>query len=178
MLEVAAVARAVDAGLDVLGLCEQLDDLEVVRDATQDSILAVEAGRHEQVAHGLDVELDLLVGQRRGERAVEVHQVAAPLVLAGLARLFAERIDQVDGEAAEVRRAVQHRVVPARVTNDARIVQLAGNVVRRRCQVRVKIAGENTYESTSGLNRMVEMKYGVVLRPSLTVPALSFCRPT
>ncbi|MNN52058.1 hypothetical protein D3C81_1667340 [compost metagenome] len=33
-----------------------------------------------------------------------------------------------------------------------------------------KICGENTYESTSGLNRIVETKYGVVLRPSLTVP--------
>jgi hypothetical protein len=31
---------------------------------------------------------------------------------------------------------------------------------------------------TSGLNRIVDIKYGVVLRPSLIVPAVSFCRPT
>ncbi|MCY1235788.1 hypothetical protein D9M72_484170 [compost metagenome] len=118
VLDVAAGGRA-GLGLDVLALGEQLDHLEVVRDAAQDGVLAAEA-RARQVV-GNRVEADLLVRDGRGERPIEIHQVAAPLVLARGTCLLACRVDQVRAQAAEVRGGIQHRVVPARVADDARV---------------------------------------------------------
>ncbi|MDT4838763.1 hypothetical protein FQZ97_725310 [compost metagenome] len=178
-VDVLGVARRCGggAGLDVLALREQLDHLEVIGQADLGGVLARQAGIGQVGRHV--VEAHLLVGSGGRERAAEVHQVAAPLVLAGGAGLLAERVDEVGGQATEVRRGVQHRVVPARIADDARIHHRAagraevGVEDRRREHVRVdqRVEQDGRHEVRRGVAAQLDGAGLVVLQADVGVAA-------